>query len=192
MQKCPLCQTQYNDVAKVCPLPHCSNCGSLKLHFHKNRNFQSSRAKVNFGFLLPALGFFVLVYGYLFFQGDIIPFLSIVAIYTVFFIAVLFKTTAKNIHCQECNAKNFPFVKDVNLNPVKKDTTIDEDDLTKKIAKTVLEGLSKEQKRHNKKDIMIRIGGAVSLIIIATIGTFFVNPDDVLLGEIIEMIKSFQ
>ena len=192
MQKCPLCQTQYNDVAKVCPLRHCSNCGSLKLHAHKNRNFQSSRAKVNFGFLLPALGFFVLVYGYLFFQGDLIPFLSIVAIYTVFFIAVLFKTTAKNIHCQECNAKNFPFVKDVSLNPVKKDTTIDEDDLTKKIAKTVLEGLSKEQKRHNKKDIMVRIGGAISLITIATIGTFFVNPDDVLLGEIIEMIKSFR
>ena len=90
MQKCPLCQTEYNDVAKVCPLRHCSNCGSLKLHTHKNRNFQSSRAKVNFGFLLPALGFFVLVYGYLFFQGDLIPFLSIVAIYTVFFIAVLF------------------------------------------------------------------------------------------------------
>ncbi|MGD2107077.1 MAG: hypothetical protein PVH93_05665 [Nitrosopumilaceae archaeon] len=192
MQKCPLCQTEYNDVAKVCPLRHCSNCGSLKLHTHKNRNFQSSRAKVNFGFLLPALGFFVLVYGYLFFQGDLISFLSIVAIYTVFFIAVLFKTTAKNIHCQECNAKNFPFVQDVSLNPVKKNTTTNEDDLTKKIAKTVLEGLSKEQKRHNKKDIMIRIGGAISLITIATIGTFFVNPDDVLLGEIIEMIKSFQ
>ncbi|MGD8638626.1 MAG: hypothetical protein PVG43_06990, partial [Nitrosopumilaceae archaeon] len=123
MQKCPLCQTEYNDVAKVCPLRHCSNCGSLKLHTHKNRNFQSSRAKVNFGFLLPALGFFVLVYGYLFFQGDLISFLSIVAIYTVFFIAVLFKTTAKNIHCQECNAKNFPFVQDVSLNPVKKNTT---------------------------------------------------------------------
>ena len=192
MQKCPLCQTEYNDVAKVCPLRHCSNCGSLKLHTHKNRNFQSSRAKVNFGFLLPALGFFVLVYGYLFFQGDLISFLSIVAIYTVFFIAVLFKTTAKNTHCQECNAKNFPFVQDVSLNPVKKNTTTNEDDLTKKIAKTVLEGLSKEQKRHNKKDIMIRIGGAISLITIATIGTFFVNPDDVLLGEIIEMIKSFQ
>ena len=192
MQKCPLCQTEYNDVAKVCPLRHCSNCGSLKLHPHKKRNFQSSRAKVNFGFLLPALGFFVLVYGYLFFQGELIPFLSIVAIYTVFFIAVLFKTTAKNIHCQECNAKNFPFVQDVNLNPIKKDSTIDEDDLTKKIAKTVLEGLSQEQKRHNKKDIMIRIGGAISLITIATIGTFFVNPDDVLLGEIIEMIRSFQ
>ena len=192
MQKCPLCQTEYNDVAKVCPLRHCSNCGSLKLHTHTKRNFQSSSAKVNFGFLLPALGFFVLVYGYLFFQGELIPFLSIVAIYTVFFIAVLFKTTAKNIHCQECNAKNFPFVQDVILNPIKKDTTIDEDDLTKKIAKTVLEGLSKEQKRHNKKDIMIRICGAISLIAIATIGTFFVNPDDVLLGEIIEMIKSLQ
>ena len=192
MQKCPLCQSEYNDVAKVCPLRHCSNCGSLKLQIHKNRNFQSTRAKLNFGFLLPALGFFVLVYGYIFFQGELIPFLSIVAIYSVFFIAVLFKTTAKNIHCQECNAKNFPLVKDVNLNLVKKDTTIDEDDLTRKIAKTVLEGLSKEQKRHNKKDIMIRIGGAISLITIATLGTFFVNPDDVLLGEIIEMIKSFQ
>ncbi len=192
MQKCPLCQTKYNDVAKVCPLRHCSNCGSLKLQTHKKRNFQSTRAKLNFGFFLPALGFFALVYGYLFFQGELIPFLSIVAIYTVFFIAVLFKTTAKNIQCQECNAKNFPFVQDVNLNPIRKDTTIDEDVLTKKIAKTVLEGLAKEQKRHNKKDIIIRIGGAISLITIATLGTFFVNPDDVLLGEIIEMIKSFQ
>jgi len=34
--------------------------------------------------------------------------------------------------------------------------------------------------------------GAVSLIIIAAFGTFFVNPDDVLLGEIVDLIKSFQ
>jgi hypothetical protein len=115
-----------------------------------------------------------------------------VAIYTVSFIVILFKTTAKNIHCQECNAKNFPLVQNVNLNPIKKDRTINDEDLTKKIAKTVLEGLSKEQKRHNKKDIMIRIGGAISLITVAILGTFFVNPDDVLLGEIIDMIKSFQ
>ena len=62
----------------------------------------------------------------------------------------------------------------------------------KKIAKTVLEGLSKEQKKHNKKDTMIRIAGAVSLVVIAVLGTFFVNTDDILLGEIIDMIKSFQ
>jgi uncharacterized membrane protein YvbJ len=68
----------------------------------------------------------------------------------------------------------------------------DDKDLTQKISKTVLEGLSKEQKKHNKKDIIIRASGAVSLIVIAILGTFFVNPDDVLLGEIIEMIKSFQ
>ena len=105
---------------------------------------------------------------------------------------MLFKITIKNINCQECKARNFPFVSDINLNPIKKDTTIDDEDLTKKIAKTVLEGLAKEQKKHNKKDMMIRIGGAVSLITIAILGTFFVNPDDVLLGEIIEIMKSFQ
>ena len=67
---------------------------------------------------------------------------------------------------------------------------IDEEDLTKKISKTILEGLSKEQKKHNKKDIVVRIIGVVSLMVIATLGTFFVNPDDVLLGEIIDLIKS--
>ena len=189
MQKCPLCQTEYNDLAKVCPLRHCSNCGSLKLQSHKNRNFQSNRAKLNFIFIIPPLGFFVLVYGYLFFQGALIPFLSIVAIYTVFFIGVLIKYTIKNINCLECHAQNFPSISGINLNPIKKDTTIDDEDLTKKIAKTVLEGLSKEQKKHNKKDIIVRIAGAISLITIAVLGTFFVNPDDVLLGEIIEIIK---
>lgn len=62
----------------------------------------------------------------------------------------------------------------------------------KKIAKTILEGLSKEQKKHNKKDTMIRIAGVVSLVIIAALGTFFVNPDGVLLGEIVDLIKSLQ
>ena len=193
MQKCPLCQTEYNDMAQVCPLKHCSNCGSLNLKSYKKRSFRSQRAKQNFIFILPPLGFFVLVYGYLFVQGEIISFLSIVAIYSVFFISILFKITIKNIDCKDCKAKNFPFVSDINLNPIRKtDIVIDDKDLTKKIAKTVLEGLSKEQKKHNKRDIMIRIAGAVSLITIAILGTFFVNPDDILLGDIIELIKSFQ
>lgn len=193
MQKCPLCQTEYNDMAQVCPLKHCSNCGSLKLKSYKKRSFQTQRAKQNFIFILPPLGFFVLVYGYLFVQGELIPFLSIVAIYSVFFISILFKFTVKNIDCQDCKAKNFPFVSDINLNPIKKNgTIIDDKDLSQKIAKTVLDGLSKEQKKHNKRDIIIRIAGAISLVTIATLGTFFVNPDDVLLGEIIDLIKSFQ
>ncbi|GEM_PF-2431284 len=193
MQKCPLCQTEYNDIAKVCPLKHCYNCGSLKLHTHKKRSFQNSRAKQNFVFILPPLGFFVLVYGYLFVQGDLVSFLSIVAVYSVFFISILFKITIRNINCQECNARNFPFVSDINLKSIKRNgTLIDDEDLTKKIAKTVLEGLSIEQKKHNKKDIIIRVAGAVSLVVIAILGAFFVNPDDILLGEIIDMIKSFQ
>jgi len=193
MQKCPLCQTEYNDIAKVCPLKHCSNCGSLKLQTHKKRSFQTSRAKQNFIFILPPLGFFVLVYGYLFVQGDLVSFLSIVAVYSVFFISILFKITIKNINCKECGARNFPFVSNVNFDLIKQNgTLIDNEDLTKKIAKTVLEGLSKEQKKHNKKDIMIRLAGAISLVVIAILGTFFVNPDDILLGEIIDMMKSFQ
>lgn len=192
MQKCPLCQTKYNDMTQVCPLRHCSNCGSLKLKSHKNRSFQTSRAKQNFVFIIPPLGFFVLVYGYLFVQGDLIPFLSILSIYSVFFMSILFKITTKNINCQDCNAKNFPFVSKVNLNSIKKADILDDDEITKKIAKTVLEGLSKEQKKHNKRDIMIRVAGAVSLVTIAILGTFFVNPDDVLIGKIIDMIKSLQ
>ena len=193
MKRCPLCKTKYNDVAKVCPLRHCSNCGSLKLQSHKKRSFQTFRAKQNFVFILPPLGFFVLVYGYLFVQGDLIPFIGIVAVYSVFFISILFKITINNIDCKECNARNFPFVSNVAINSTKlHGGLIDEEDLTRKIAKTILEGLSKEQKKHNKQDILIRIVGAVSLISIAAFGTFFVNPDDVLLGEIIDLIKSFQ
>ena len=193
MQKCPLCQKKYNEMAKVCPLKHCSNCGSLKLQSHKNRSFHTSRAKQNFIFILPPLGFFVLVYGYLFVQGDLILFLSIVAIYSVFFIAILFKTKKQNINCKECNAKNFPFLSNINLKLINlKETQLDDEELTKRISKTVLEGLSKEQRKHNQKDIIIRIAGAVSLVGIAILGTFFVNPDDILLEEIIDMIKSFQ
>lgn len=191
MKRCPLCQTEYNDLVKVCPLKHCSNCGSLKLQIHKKRSFQTLRAKENFIFILPPLGFFILVYGYLFVQGDLIPFFSIVAIYAVFFIGILFKTTKQNINCKECNARNFPFVNDVDIHSPRLDgNLIDEEDLTKKISKTILDGLSNEQKKHNKKDIIVRIIGVVSLIVIATLGTFFVNPDDVLLGEIIDLIKS--
>lgn len=193
MQKCPLCQTEYNDMAKVCPLKHCSNCGSLKLQTHKKRSFQTARAKQNFIFVLPPLGFFVLVYGYLIVQGDLIPFLSIVSVYSVFFIIILVKITIQNIDCKECHARNFPFVSDIHLNSITLNgNLIDEDDLTKKISKTILEGLSKEQKSHNKKDIIIRIIGAVSLMVIATLGTFFVNPDNVLAEKIIDLIKSMK
>jgi len=193
MQKCPLCQTEYNDMTQVCPLRHCSNCGSLNLKSYKKRSFHSSRAKQNFIFILPPLGFFVLVYGYLFVQGDLIPFLSIVALYTVFFISILFKVTVKNIHCQDCNAVNFPSVTNINLNPIKKDgKVIDDEEITQKIAKTVLEGLSKEQKKHNKRDMIIRTAGAASMIIIAILGTFFFKPDSALLEEIIDIIKSFR
>ena len=193
MQKCPLCQTEYNDMAKVCPLKHCSNCGSLKLQTHKKRSFQTARAKQNFIFVLPPLGFFVLVYGYLIVQGDLIPFLSIVSVYSVFFIIILVKITIQNIDCKECNARNFPFVSDIHLNSITLNgNLIDEDDLTKKISKTILEGLSKEQKSHNKKDIIIRIIGAVSLMVIATLGTFFVNTDNVLAEKIIDLIKSMK
>jgi len=140
---------------------------------------------------LPPLGFFVLVYGYLFVQGDLILFFSIVAVYSVSFIGILFKITIQNINCKECRARNFPFVSDINLNSTRLNgNLIDEEDMTKKISKTILEGLSKEQKKHNKKDILVRIIGAISLIVIATLGTFFVNPDDVLLSEIINLIKS--
>jgi predicted nucleic acid-binding Zn-ribbon protein len=193
MKRCPLCQTEYNDMAKVCPLRHCSNCGSLKLQSHKKRSFQTSQTKQNFAFILPPLGFFVLVYGYLFVQVYLIFFLSIVAVYSVFFIGILFKITIKNIDCKECNARNFPFVSDINIDSAKLNgDLIDEEDLPIKIAKTILEGLSKEQKKHNKKDILIRIVGAVSLVVIAVLGTFFVNSDDVLMGEIVDLIKSFQ
>jgi len=191
MKRCPLCQTEYNDLVKVCPLKHCSNCGSLKLQTHKKRSFQTSRAKQNFVFILPPLGFFVLVYGYLTVQGSLIPFLSIVSVYSVLFISILVKITIQNIDCKDCNARNFPFVSDINLNSITLNgNLVDEDDLTKKISKTILEGLSKEQKSHNKKDILIRIIGAVSLIVIATLGTFFVNPDNVLAEKIIDLIKS--
>ena len=193
MKKCPLCQTEYNDATRVCPLKHCSNCGSLKLQTHKKRSFQTPRAKQNFIFILPPLGFFVLVYGYLLVQGDLILFLSIVAVYSVFFMSILFKTTIKNINCSECNAENFCYVKNINMDSLNQNIdSVDKKDLTKKIAKMVLDGLSKEQKKHNKKDIMVRIIGAISLVVIAILGTFFVNPDDVLLGEVIDMIKSFQ
>lgn len=192
MQKCPLCQTKYNDLTQVCPLKHCSNCGSIDLKSFKQRSFQTSRAKQNFIFILPPLGFFALVYGYLFVQGELIPFLSIVALYTAFFIGVLVKFTQKNISCQDCNAKNFPAVTNINLNPIKKsEKIVDDEEITQKIAKTVLDGLSKEQKKHNKRDMIIRTIGAASMIIIAILGTFFLKPDNALLEEIIEMIKSF-
>ena len=180
-------------MTQVCPLKHCSNCGSLKLKSYKQRSFQSSRTKQNFIFIIPPLGFFVLVYGYLFVQGELISFLTIVALYTVFFISMLYKLTIKNISCLDCNAKNFPSVTNINLNPIKKDGgIIDDEKISQKIAKTVLEGLSKEQKKHNKRDMIIRTAGALSMTIIAILGTFFLKPDDALLEEIIEMINSLK
>jgi len=190
MLNCSLCKKEYSDVTKVCPLKHCSNCGSLNLHTHNKRRFQSSIAKLNFTIFLPVIGFFVFVYGYIFVNGDLISFFSIVAVYAGIILGSLLKTTIKNINCKDCTARNFPFVSNIQLNAQKSESTFDEKDLAKKISKTVLGELSEQQRKHNKKDIIVRIAGATALVIIAIIGTFFVNPDDVLLGEVIDMIKS--
>lgn len=192
MQKCPLCQTKYSDITKVCPLKHCSNCGSLKVLTHKKRIFQTLRAKQNFVFILPPFGFFVLVYGYLFVRGELIAFLSIVAVFSAFFIGVLFKITINNVNCTKCNARNFPFVNNIRLDSIKQNDALFDEDITKKISKMILEGLSTEQRKYNRKDLVVRIVSASSLVTIAIFGTFFVNSDDVLLGKIIDMIKSFQ
>lgn len=34
-----MCTKEYNDVAKVCPLKHCPNCGSLNVKQHLIRKF---------------------------------------------------------------------------------------------------------------------------------------------------------
>ena len=189
MQNCPLCKKEYNDVTKVCPLKHCSNCGSLNLQTHNKRRFQSSIAKLNFTIFLPVIGFFVLVYGYIFVNGDLISFFSIVAVYASIILGSLLKTTIKNINCKDCTARNFPFISNIQLNAQKSESTLDDKDLAKKISKTVLDELSAQQRKHNKKDIIVRIVGATALVIIAIIGTFFVNPDNVLLGEVIDNLK---
>jgi len=195
MQNCPLCKKEYNDVAEVCPLKHCSNCGSLNLQIQNKRSFQSTRGKQNFAFVLPPVGFFVLVYGYIFLKGDLVGFLSIVAIYSVIVIAIFFKKTIKNVNCNECSARNLPTISQIKLKNAQEkqiDTLNNDKDLTQKISRTILDGLSKEQKKHNKKDILVRIVGATALVIIAIIGTFFVNPDNALLDEIIQIIKSLE
>jgi len=98
------------------------------------------------------LGFFVLVYGYLFVQGDLIPFLSIVAVYSVLFISILFKITIKNIDCKECNARNFPFVSDINIDSAKLNgNLIDKEDLTKKSSRQFLRGYPKNRENTIKK-----------------------------------------
>jgi len=84
-------------------------------------------------------------------------------------------------------------VSDINIDSAKLNgNLIDEEDLTKKSSRQFLRGYSKNRENTIKKDTMIRIVGAVSLVVIAALGTFFVNPDDVLLGEIVDLIKSFQ
>jgi hypothetical protein len=105
---------------------------------------------------------------------------------------MLLRVTLKNIDCKDCSAKNFPFVSNINLNPIKKGkNVIDDEEITQKIAKTVLDGLSKEQKKHNRRDMIIRTIGAISMVIIAILGTFFFKPNDSLIKDIMEMIKSF-
>jgi len=46
-------------------------------------------------FIFPPLGFFVLVYDYLFVNSDLILFLSIVAVYYVFLVSILLNITKK-------------------------------------------------------------------------------------------------
>ena len=82
---------------------------------------------------------------------------------------------------------------DINIDSAKLNgNLIDEEDLTKKSSRQFLRGYPKNRENTIKKDTIIRIVGAVSLVVIAALGTFFVNPDDVLLGEIVDLIKSFQ
>jgi len=40
--------------------------------------------------------------------------------------------------------------------------------------------------------MILKLDKDLNTMIIAALGTFFVNPDDVLLGEIVDLIKLFQ
>lgn len=190
MQYCPLCKTQYNDIAKVCPLEHCVNCGSLDLRKQTSRSFVDRDTRNNFiGFTSFGLIFIAFYTSVVFLAKGEWEIFTIIMILTLSVAVLVFlNKTRHNSNCRSCQARNFKPIEDTKLRKGKKkkedmNEVVDDEhpESTTEISKSILENLSLEQKKHNRRDLFLKILGLVATAVILIIANFITNPQQILL-----------
>lgn len=173
-----MCDKEYNDIAKVCPLDHCPNCGSLKVTKQLSRRrslyYSDTMFLVSFFVGMMALIGFIMInstypeYGFT---------VWVALFFCIFLVHVA--STMQNFRCKSCAAKNFSPISSIK---VKKTRSVaeeefehieyqDNDGIMKK-----LDGLSENQSKHHKRSMILKVIGIIGSISIGITG-LVLNPE---------------
>jgi len=171
-----MCTKEYNDVAKVCPLEHCPNCGSLNVKQHRIRKFVENSVG---NIIMISMFLFVFVgwFGILptinsSLEMRVIPF----AIAAFGGYVIYYFNTRSHYNCKDCQNRGFSCAVEIKLKKhriKKEDMKSDEIEFKQEEITQKLNDMSKTQVRHNRRSIIIRIIGIVSGAIVSVLGIVF-------------------
>jgi len=182
MPYCPLCDKEYNKIAKVCPLSHCPNCGSLKIKQHVIRKFVENSVYniVMYSIIVIIFGGMI---GAVALGKDLLSGLVILGFVGGIEYLIYFKNTFRHHYCIECKNQSFsPWteIKIKKTRPTNNDSNIQEDieyeDKDGIIQK--IDNLSKSQTKHHKRDMILKIVG-ISVTAIIGIAGLISNQEEI-------------
>lgn len=179
MQSCPLCNKGYNDIAKVCPLDHCTNCGSLELQKMRSRSL-SKYDKGNITSIIALIGFmafFGVAYGYSK-LGPIILAIGASAVgvpATVFYLV----KSHQNMECKSCRARKFQPITDVKLQKGKR--TVEENkpvvESYDKNKSNTIDEIIKIQEKNNRRNFIIGLLSTIGIFIGIIVTIWISRPE---------------
>lgn len=194
MQHCPLCNTEFNDVAKICPKLHCDNCGSLNLNKRYIRNFKNFGSKTDYEFFRFVSAFFIffpIIYIYSRHGISFEMIYPIIAFGAFQILLYIYKTKSANLYlCKECGKDKLTPIKEIILG--KKEETSDEkrkiieENVKKNISEENLLNEVTKSTKYSKKQltaIIISIVVTVALFVFQVLIPFLeTGPDLVISG----------
>ena len=115
MQYCPLCNKEYNDNTKSCPLRHCSNCGSLNIKRHWGRKLTEYDADdttvglIGLGIILAMVG------GLAYISNMPIAAYTLFTVLGVLIYMIYLRNTSRQYKCADCGKQKFLAQVDIGL-----------------------------------------------------------------------------
>lgn len=178
MQFCPLCNTQYNDIAKVCPLEHCTNCGSLELQKMRSRSL-SSFDKSNLLSTAGALGLmsvFVSLmvydkYGPVVFAAD--------SLVTGIPAMLLYLTKSRTVkECKSCKAKKFQPVTNVKVEKGSQSESVTLSNESKPAGKSeMIDAIVRIQEKGNRRNFIIGLLSTIGIFVGIVVSIWISHPE---------------
>jgi len=180
LQVCPLCNKEYNDIAKTCPLDHCKNCGSLELQKTRFRSL-TKYGKANHSVFTGTVGFITGVGSlYLYSKYNEWFYALIAGIITVGSSYLFYrKYSFKDYSCNSCKARKFQPVTDIYLRKVRKATDVRKEDTIESVntrtnmLDEIINAKTEHEKRNFKVGLINLIVGVIGILIGIAVTYFY-------------------